>query len=97
MREHGVEVQLFGVLSRRFGISSAFQPACRVIPIAEGARITDVLAELGIDRAEVSHLFLNGEYSAPTRVLRRGDHLGVFGRDMALLYRQYFQPTDTRA
>jgi hypothetical protein len=97
MRAQGVEVQLFGALARRFGISSAFEPACRVMPIPAGARISDVLADLGIDTADVSHLFLNGQYSALTREVRSGDHLGVFGRDMALLYRQYFRPTDVRA
>jgi hypothetical protein len=89
-----VDVQLFGALAARFGAVSAFSPACRAVPVDPDARIGDVLAALGIDRAEVSHLFLNGQYSAPTRRVRAGDRLGVFGRDMALLYRQYFPVAD---
>lgn len=89
-----VQVQLFGALAGRFGAVSAFSLACRAIAVDGGARIADVLAALGIDPAEVSHLFLNGQYSAATRRVRAGDRLGVFGRDMALLYRQYFPVAD---
>jgi hypothetical protein len=94
MREHAVDVRLFGALASRFGALSAFSPACRAVAVEADARIADVLAALGIERAEVSHLFLNGQYSAATRRVRPGDRLGVFGRDMALLYRQYFPLAD---
>ena len=56
-----------------------------------------MLAALGIAPDEVSHLFLNGEYSGADRRLRPGDRLGVFGRDMALIYRQYFPRVEDRA
>lgn len=85
-----IEVLLYGALAGRLGATSAFRPARRLIPAREAARISDVLTHLKIDPAEVSHLFLNGVYSAPTRRVGPGDRLAVFGRDMALLYRQYF-------
>ncbi len=94
MPEQVVDVQLFGALAARAGAVSAFSPARRTVPVGPDARIADILATLGIDRAEVSHLFLNGQYSAATRRVRPGDRLGVFGRDMALLYRQYFPVVD---
>lgn len=87
-----IEVRLFGALAARFGVTSAFLPARRHVAIGADARIADVLAALGIQRDEVGHVFLNAQYSAPTRPVRPGDRLGVFGRDLALLYRQYFRP-----
>ncbi len=90
MDEPRVEVELFGALAARFGSTSAFQPARRNVAIGRDSRIADVLVAIGIDAGEVSHLFLNGRYSAATRHVGAGDRLGVFGRDMALLYRQYF-------
>lgn len=56
----------------------------------EGSRIKDILTHYGLVPEEISHLFLNGVYSNPTRRLSPGDRLGVFARDMHLLYRQYF-------
>jgi hypothetical protein len=93
-----IEVELFGELARRLGATTA-APLRRHVPVsAAGARIADVLAALGIPPDEIGHLFLNAQYSTPTRPVRPGDRLGVFGRDMALIYRQYFRPVaDERA
>lgn len=56
-----------------------------------GETIGQVLARLGIASEEISHIFLNGELSAPTRRLSEGDRLGLFPEDMALLYTWYFE------
>jgi Mut7-C ubiquitin len=85
-----VEVHLFGGLAERYGARSAFQAAGRAVPVGEATHIGDILGALGIGPEDVSHVFLNGQYSSPRRRVRPGDRLGVFGRDMALLYRQYF-------
>ena len=37
-----------------------------------------------------SNIFLNGEYSKPTRHVRDGDRLALFPDDMQVLYRWYF-------
>jgi hypothetical protein len=86
-----VEVLLYGALGARCGAAPAGEPVRRLVPVAAPARIEDVLATLGIAPDEVSHLFLNAEYSLPSRRVAPADRLGVFGRDMALLYRQYFR------
>jgi hypothetical protein len=85
-----VEVRIYGALQKRFGRASAFEPLRRQVAVGPSGSIRDVLASLGLEPDEVSHLFLNGEYSAVSRRVRAGDQLAVFGRDMALLYRQYF-------
>jgi hypothetical protein len=90
MSSGAVEVCVYGALAGRLGATSAFQPARRTFPAGSDSRIADILASLEISPDEVSHLFLNGVYSAPTRRVGSGDRLAVFGRDMALLYRQYF-------
>jgi hypothetical protein len=92
-----VEVRLFGALAGRFGAASAFEPAGRQVVVDETTCIRDVLRILGIAPEDVRHLFLNGQYSAVGRPVRPGDRLGVFGRDMALLYRQYFPLAEDRA
>lgn len=45
-----------------------------------------MLDRIGIDLEETSNVFLNGKLSPPQRPVRDGDRLGVFPRDMALLY-----------
>jgi Mut7-C ubiquitin len=92
-----VEVHLFGGLAGRYGARSAFEASARSFAVDDMTRIGDVLAALGIGPEDVSHVFLNGEYSALRRRVHPGDRLGVFGRDMALLYRQYFPVIEDRA
>ena len=56
-----------------------------------GETIGQILARLGIALEETSHLFLNGELSAPTRRISADEsRLGIFPKDMALLYSWYF-------
>ena len=52
--------------------------------------ISDILTRLNIDEDEVSHIFLNRDYSALEREVHDGDRLALFPRDMALLYKWYF-------
>ena len=52
--------------------------------------ISDILEYLCIDERDVSHIFLNRDYSHPDREVSDGDRVALFPRDMALLYRWYF-------
>ncbi len=54
--------------------------------------ISEVLKKFKINEEEVSHIFLNGEYSDPSRKIEQGDRLALFSKDMALLYKWYFKP-----
>ncbi len=85
-----IDVHLFGDM-RTFGPVVPIAADCRVeVVLQPEDMIGDVIRRLGIDPAQIAHLFLNHQYSAITRRVKDGDRLGVFGRDMALLYRQYF-------
>ncbi|MGM0405525.1 MAG: MoaD/ThiS family protein [Thermoplasmatota archaeon] len=53
-------------------------------------KISDILEELDIEEKDVSHIFLNRDYSAPERKVEDGDRVALFPRDMALLYKWYF-------
>jgi hypothetical protein len=97
MRSDALDVYVYGALRRRLGASSEYLPVHREMTVAPDARIRDVLAALGIAPDDVAHLFLNGQYSAAGRHVRPGDRLAVFGRDMALLYRQYFPKVEDPA
>lgn len=90
MCEGTVDVYVYGALRARFGTRSAFQPVHIAISSGTVGSIAEVLAAMGIAPNEVSHLFLNGQYSVAGRRVKPGDRLAIFGRDMALLYRQYF-------
>jgi sulfur carrier protein ThiS len=90
MSRGSVDVYLYGALQTRFGAPSPYRPVRAQIEIDSTGTIQDVLAAMGLSPKEVSHLFLNGQYSAASRRVKAGDRLAVFGRDMALLYRQYF-------
>jgi len=85
-----IHVHLYGKLCALAPNPAMDADAVLHIPVNDGDTIADVLARIGIAPQDVAHLFLNHGYSAVTRRVRDGDRLGVFGRDMALLYRQYF-------
>lgn len=90
MARGSVEVCLYGALQRRFGAVWPFGAVSRRVAVDDGATIGGVLAACGIGVEETGHLFLNGQYSGSDRRVRPGDRVAVFGRDMALIYRQYF-------
>jgi sulfur carrier protein ThiS len=97
MPSDAVDVYVYGALRQRLGAPSEYLPVHLTMTVASDVRIRDVLASLGIAPEEVAHLFLNGQYSAASRHVRPGDRLAVFGRDMALLYRQYFPKVEDPA
>jgi hypothetical protein len=85
-----IDVFLFGDM-RTFGPVVPIDSDCKIqVELQAAGTIGDVVRRLGIDPTQIAHLFLNYQYSAITRLVKDGDRLGVFGRDMALLYRQYF-------
>lgn len=90
MSSGAVDVYVYGALRKRFGAPSAYQPVRARVAVGQAGTIEEILAAIGIALDEVSHLFLNGEYSAAGRRVRPDDRLAIFGKDMALLYRQYF-------
>jgi len=86
-----VEVRLYGALRRFAEAQDPRGESVLPVPVRKGDTIKDTVRRIGIREEELSpNLFLNGEYSALSREVRAGDRLGLFPRDMGLLYSWYF-------
>ncbi len=87
-----IEVVLYGKLRERGERSDDTTGSIGSvkIEIEEDSCITDIMGLLEIKKDEVSHIFLNREYSDIERKVEDGDRLALFPRDMALLYKWYF-------
>jgi len=89
--EMTVKIKLFGTLMNRAPATDG----TGIVGILEvdGGRvqsISDILELLNLREDEVSHLFVNNDYSGPKRTISDGDTVAIFPRDMALLYKWYF-------
>ncbi|KKM08793.1 hypothetical protein SY88_22050 [Clostridiales bacterium PH28_bin88] len=85
-----IRVYLYGEFRKLAPDTSPFGESFIDVPCREGEKIETIISRLGIKRDEVSHIFLNGEYSSAQRHGQAGDRLGLFPKNMSLLYRQYF-------
>lgn len=86
-----VKVKLFGVL-RDKAKATDITGQIGVMEMDGGKvrSILDILKTLDLKEDEVSHLFLNNDYSGPGRSVSDGDTVAIFPRNMALLYKWYF-------
>jgi hypothetical protein len=87
-----IEIHLYGKLRRFARDQDPTGYSIVHVPVQEGDTIQKVLERLGVPIEEIgSNIFLNWQYSAPTRNVRDGDRLAVFPDDMQLLYKWYFE------
>jgi sulfur carrier protein ThiS len=82
-----IEVHLYGHLRRAGAQANVHRPSIAWVDIQEGT-VAQVLETLGIGRAEVSNIFINGRYTpaALDQIVRSGDRLGIFPANMRMLY-----------
>jgi hypothetical protein len=85
-----IELHLYGRFRRLAPNADVAGESVVFMPVEEGDTIEEIVRRLGIDPDDLSHLFLNAEYSGIRRRVKSGDRLGIFPREMGLLYRQYF-------
>lgn len=85
-----IEVHLYGRLRRFAPDKDAAGESVVAVPVRDGETVEDVVRRMGMEPQELSHIFLNAEYSGLQRKVGAGDRLGLFPFDMGLLYRQYF-------
>jgi len=58
---------------------------------AEGIEfVADILKKYSIEETETSHIFVNGVYSGFRKRVKDGDRVGIFPKNMGLLYKWYF-------
>ena len=84
-----IEIHLYGNL-RRFAENSAVNTeSIARVEWRAGDSVADVLTRLGVDHVNVvSNIFINGTYNYRAREMRikDRDRLGVFPRNISLLY-----------
>jgi molybdopterin converting factor small subunit len=88
-----IEVRLFGNL-REKGTNQNYEvgaPSVQHIDNSNLERIEDVLKRFSINEDEVCHIFVNGTYSGLRKKVSDGDRIGIFPRNMAVLYKWYFK------
>jgi molybdopterin converting factor small subunit len=56
--------------------------------------IADILNKLPIEKEETYHLFVNGTYSGFNKKVKDGDRVGLFPKNMSLLYKWYFERSE---
>ncbi|MBY9014307.1 MAG: MoaD/ThiS family protein [Candidatus Lokiarchaeota archaeon] len=85
-------VKIFGDLRKKIEGSkiSGSLPLNLHIESDEIETIADVLNKYAIEKEETSHLFVNGSYSGFNKKLKDGDRVGLFPKNMSLLYKWYF-------
>ena len=86
-----IKVYLYGKLRRFSDNQNPRLESVVHVKVEEGDTIEDIINRICIPMNEIgSNIFLNGEYSKPTRHVRDGDRLALFPDDMQVLYRWYF-------
>ena len=53
--------------------------------------VGDILKKYDIAPEETHHLFVNSTYSGLNKKVNDGDRVGIFPKNMALLYKWYFK------
>jgi len=89
-----ITVKLFGDLRRKNKCSievTGGLPSIITINNEGLTTISDLLKHLNIKQNETSHIFINGVYSGFSKKINAGDRIGLFPRNMGLLYKWYFQ------
>ncbi|GFP27809.1 hypothetical protein HKBW3S43_01340 [Candidatus Hakubella thermalkaliphila] len=83
-----LEVRLYGELRRYAEDRRVASESILLVPVQDGDTVEDVVRRIGIEPEDISNIFLNGRYSACALTLRvkEGDRLGIFPRNMGLLY-----------
>jgi molybdopterin converting factor small subunit len=91
-----IEVRIFGDLKEKMGFDKGIAGTSKVLNLeaSQFKTISDILNEFSIDEDEVSHIFVNYTYSSTKKEIKDGDRVGLFPRNMALLYKWYFSKED---
>ncbi|KXA89937.1 hypothetical protein AKJ40_04195 [candidate division MSBL1 archaeon SCGC-AAA259M10] len=87
-----MEVRLYGKLREKAPKTDKHSGKIGIIEIDSESfeNISEILEYLEIREEEISHIFLDGEYTNPDRKISKENRLAIFPRDMGLLYKWYF-------
>jgi len=91
-----IQVRFFGDLRKKIQqeVSPGGIPIIRVINDSDIETISDILEKFSIKKEETSHIFVNGTYAGFSKKVENGDRVGLFPKNMSLLYKWYFTRTE---
>jgi sulfur-carrier protein len=71
-----IEIHLFASLTKYLPAGGVDKTV--VMDVSPGTSIKDILNQIGIPRAEIKLIFLNGIHARDSDILKDGDRLGIF-------------------
>jgi hypothetical protein len=91
-----LQLLFFGDLGKKVQGHASIESSPVILHVEQGSisRVSDIFDAYGIDRIETSHIFVNGIYSGFKKIVHDGDRVGIFPRNMCLLYKWYFTKVD---
>ncbi len=88
-----IKLHLYGSLRRFSRQRSPTAESIAHVTWCLGDNVATVVERAGIPLEELgANLFLNGRYARLDTAVEDGDRLGLFPKDMQLLYKWYFDP-----
>lgn len=87
-----IEIRFYGSLKKHISSRESSKGFPNIIEkgIDDLEDVSCVLEDLGIPKDEISHVFVNGDYSGISREIEDGDRVALFPKDMSLIYKWYF-------
>ena len=85
-----IKVKLYGDLRKKEPQQNSFEGAPSSFNIEDDGieTVFDILKKFSIEETEVSHIFVNHKYSGPGKEVKDGDRVGLFPRNMALIFEE---------
>jgi len=88
-----VHLRIFGDLRKK--VQQNLEPGAAPLTLnlnsSEVKTISDILEKFSIEKNETSHIFVNSVYAGFSKKVKDGDRVGIFPKNMSLLYKWYFK------
>jgi molybdopterin converting factor small subunit len=86
-----IYLKLFGDLRKKVDPNIKGTLSLRLeLDNSEISKVDGILKKFNIDENEVYHIFVNSIYAGLKKNVKDGDKVSLFPRNMALLYKWYF-------
>ncbi len=88
-----IKVKLYGDLREKASKhnSNAGAPSTLNLEDNEIKFVFDILKKFNIEETEISHIFVNHKYSEPRKEVKDGDRVGLFPKNMGLIFVEIIQ------
>jgi len=88
-----IKVKLYGDLREKAPQhnSNTGSPSTLNLEDDEIKTVFDILKKFNIEETEISHIFVNHKYSKPRKEIKNGDRVGLFPKNMGLIFVEIIQ------